>query len=282
MKLIDINPHIRFAGHITYSAKNTHVYVKDCRLFYISEGKGKIRIGNDESALTKDTIFYCSGGSDYAIEAENILRLYSLNFDLSQNQSRITSPFAPEAFNKTKKHTPIDKCHVDDSKFLNSYQIFENGLILKNTFSEITDEFSAQQTYYKEKCASILKNLLIELHRTDLKKSIFFSDTLKKIIEYININYKNEIKNSELASIAGYHEYYLNRLFSKHMGISMHKYILNLRIIEGKRMLLNSDIPVSDISAGIGFNSHTHFTTYFKKETGMTPLEFRNNFKNSI
>ena len=146
MKLIDINPHIRFAGQITYSAKNIHVYVKDCRLFYISRGKGNIHIGNNSLDLKKDTVFYCSGGSDYTIEAESPIELYSLNFDLSRNQSHIISPFAPETFNKTKKHIPIDKCHMEDSPFLDSYFIFENGLILKNAFSEITEEFSARQS----------------------------------------------------------------------------------------------------------------------------------------
>ena len=282
MKLIDINPHIRFAEQITYIAKNIHVYVKDCRLFYISDGKGIIYINYNQLNLNKNTLFYCCGGSDYSIEADNPIKLYSLNFDLSQNKSHLTSTFTLENFNKTKKQTPIDKCHIEDSHFLNSFLLFENALIFRNAFSEITEEFSSQQIYYREKCSSILKKLLIELHRTDIKQSVISHDTLQKITEYINLNFKKEIKNNELANIAGYHEYYLNRLFLKHMGMSMHKYILNLRINEGKRLLLNSDIPVSVISSQIGFHSHTHFATYFKKETTMTPLEFRNNFKNNI
>ena len=282
MKLIDINPHIRFAEQITYIPKNIHVYAKDCRLFYISDGNGILHINDNNLNLNKNTVFYCCGGSDYSIEATEAIKLYSLNFDLSQNHSHLTSTFILENFNKTKKQTPIDKCHIEDSHFLNSFLLFENGLIFKNAFSEITEEFSSQQIYFKEKSSSILKKLLIEMHRTNIKESYISSGNLQKIIEYINSNYKNEINNSELANIAGYHEYYLNRLFSKHIGMSMHKYILNLRISEAKRLLLNSDIPISEISTQIGFHSHAHFATYFKKETSMSPLEFRNNFKNSI
>ena len=76
MKLIDINPHIRFAEQITYIAKNIHVYVKDCRLFYISDGKGIIYINDNQLNLNKNTLFYCCGGSDYSIEADNPIKLY--------------------------------------------------------------------------------------------------------------------------------------------------------------------------------------------------------------
>ena len=79
-----------------------------------------------------------------------------------------------------------------------------------------------------------------------------------------------------------YHEYYLNRIFTKHVGMSMHRYILNLRINEGKRLLLNSNLSISDIASCIGFNSYTHFSSYLKKETGLSPFEYKNNFKNNI
>ena len=39
---------------------------------------------------------------------------------------------------------------------------------------------------------------------------------------------------------------------------------------------------ISDIASQTGFNSNTHFSTYFKKEMGITPFEYRNNFKNNI
>ena len=87
MKLIDINPHIRYAGQFTYVSKNIRVYVKDCRLFYIIDGKGKIHTGNNQLNLKPNTIFYCAGGSDYLIESEKPLLLYVFNFDLSQNHN---------------------------------------------------------------------------------------------------------------------------------------------------------------------------------------------------
>ena len=281
MKIADINPHIRFAEQMTYHSKNITVYVKDCRLFYILSGDGKIHIDGKTFSLTADTLFYCSSGSVYAIEAYSPLCLYSLNFDLTQNHSDLKSVFPPLEFSKTKKYHPIEKHEITDSVFLNSYFISENCIKLKNTMSDIVEEFLLNKSFFRENCAAMLKKLLTELHRANMTDT-GNSDTVKVITEYINSNFTKEISNSELSRLAGFHEYYLNRLFNKKMGISMHRYILILRLNEAKRLLLNTDISVSDIAYKSGFNSHTHFSSYFKKEMKMSPGQYRNDFKGKI
>jgi len=281
MKIADINPHIRFAEQITYSVKNSSVYVKDCRLFYVISGNAKILINGYEIPLSKDTLFYCCGGTNYTFKLNEPLILYSLNFDLSQNHAHLLQPI-PREFNQTKHLNPIDKCHIEDSIFLNSFIVLENAIIFKNTVFDITKEYAVQKAFFKEKSSSMLKLLLLKLHEINSESSDNSSDAVNRIIEYITSNFAKEIKNSELAEIAGYHEYYLNRLFIRYTGTGMHKYMLNLRINEGKRLLLNTNLSIADIATKIGFNSNTHFSTYFKKEIHMTPFEYRNNFKNNI
>ena len=282
MKIADINPNIRFAEEITYSSKGRNVYVKDCRLFYIISGIGKIFVQDNELLLAKNTLFYCRGGIDYIINTEKNLHLYSLNFDLSQSQRKFTMPFIPQDFQKSNKSIPIDFCDIKDSDFLNSFFILSNGAEFKNSIAAIVNEYSDKRLFYRETCSTALKNLIIDLHKKNYNNQDNSTDTIKKIIEYINLNYAKEIKNNDLAEIAGYHEYHLNRLFVRYTGMSMHKYILNLRMNECKRLLLNTNMSVSDIASQTGFCSNTHFSTYFKKETKVSPFEYRNNFKNKI
>ena len=282
MKIADINPNIRFAEEITYSSKGRNVYVKDCRLFYIISGIGKIFVQDNELLLAKNTLFYCRGGIDYIINTEKNLHLYSLNFDLSQSQRKFTMPFIPQDFQKSNNPTPIDFCDIKDSDFLNSFFILSNGAEFKNSIAAIVNEYSDKRLFYRETCSTALKNLIIDLHKKNYNNQDNSTDTIKKIIEYINLNYAKEIKNNDLAEIAGYHEYHLNRLFVRYTGMSMHKYIVNLRMNEAKRLLLNTNMSVSDIASQTGFCSNTHFSTYFKKETKVSPFEYRNNFKNKI
>ena len=287
MKLIDINPHIRCAQQFMYKPHNNHVYIKDCRLFYISDGKCKISIDNNLIELKKDTMFYCCGGSDYTfIPDKNIenksIQLYSINFDLTQNYSYICNTFIPENYNKTNNHTPVDSCYVEDSSFLNSFFVYENAYYFKDMIIDITNEFLLNRFYFREYSGSILKSILINLHRISLNNPSSVPSGLQKVIEYINFNFDKEINNSLLAKISGYHEFYLNRLFNKHIGMSMHKYIINLRINKSKYLLLNTDMSVSEIAIKIGFNSNTHFSTMFKKELSVTPFEYRNKLRKNI
>jgi len=282
MKIADINPHIRFAEEITYSSKNRNVYVEDCRLFYVISGSGKILVQNNEVSLTKNTLFYCAGGINYTINTEEHLHLYSLNFDLSQTKRELIMPLIPQDFYKTNKHCPIDFCDIKDSRFLNSFFILNNGAEFKSSIASIIKEYSEQKIYFRESCSSALKKLLIDLHKNSFDIQTNSTDAVNKIIEYINLNFTKEIKNTDLAEIAGYHEYYLNRIFIKYTGMSMHKYVLSLRINESKRLLLNTDMSISEIASQIGFNSTTHFSTYFKNETKISPFKYRYNFKNKI
>ena len=85
-----------------------------------------------------------------------------------------------------------------------------------------------------------------------------------------------------LSELTGYHEYHLNRLFLTHTNTSLHKYILNVRINEAKKILMNTDLSLAAIAEKVGFNSNTHFSSYFKQVVGLSPLEFRKRFRNKI
>jgi len=143
------------------------------------------------------------------------------------------------------------------------------------------DEYEEERSYFRESGGAILKQILVGLHRAkdDYSET---SEAVTRVVDYIKENYREPLHNRNLAKIAGYHEYYLNRIFVRQIGMSMHKYILNLRIKEGERLLLNTEMSISEVSAETGFNSATHFSTYFKKENDMSPLEYRQKFKNNI
>ena len=165
MKIADINPHIRFAEEITYSSKNRNVYVKDCRLFYILSGNGKIFVENNEFSLTKNTLFYCRGGLNYTINTEKNLHLYSINFDLSQSQRKFIMPFIPQDFQNSHQYSAIDFCYIKDSSFLNSFFILSNGAEFKNNIASIVSDYSDKRLYFRETCSIALKNIIIDLHK---------------------------------------------------------------------------------------------------------------------
>lgn len=280
MKISDINPHIRYCYEIFYKQGHGTVFVKDCRLMCPLSGTGTLLIDNNTYTLKRGTLFYCSAGSTYSLTSDEGFRLICINFDLDQTASHITQPLSPIKTNSAEKKETVNQCYIDNSSFLNSYILFNNTTDFTNSILALAEEFKRPKKYYIEKASALLKCIITDMHRLDTISSS--DEIVDKIIAYINDNLSSSIDNSLLADIAGYHPYHLNRLFLKHTGKSMHKYILKARLNKAKQLLLSSDKSLNEISNNVGFNNYAHFSDYFKKEFSLTPTQFRKNFKNSI
>ncbi len=280
MKIIDINPFIRFAAEINYKNKGNFVTARDCRIFYVLSGTCELLIDDNKYTLDKHSLFYCTGGSKYMIDAENSISIISINFDLSQSSSHMTNAFIP-----SEQPLPNDQIiheNISDSDYLNSCLYVENGTEFLDRIMIIVNEFSNKNKYYMETICGTLKLILTELHKVNQNTGTKSEKPLKMVIKYIQNNFSKAITNKELAEIAGYHEYYLNRLFMQNTGQSMHKYILNMRLIEAQHLILNTDHPLADISNVTGFNNYTHFSEYFKQHFGMAPSKYRKTHKDNI
>ena len=105
--------------------------------------------------------------------------------------------------------------------------------------------------------------------------NISYQDCIAKVIEYIEENLKNDINNSELASIAGYSEYHFLRVFREVVHLTPADYIRKRRISEIVRHMEKEERPISEIAYEYGFNSKENFVRAFKTEHHILPTEFR-------
>lgn len=78
---------------------------------------------------------------------------------------------------------------------------------------------------------------------------------------------------------AGIPERTLKRRFKSATGTSLIEYTQNLRIEEAKRLLETGDMPVDDISIEAGYEDASFFRRLFKRQTGLTPSQYRRLFK---
>ena len=281
MRLSEINPYIRFAEEINYrSLSKTKVFVRDCRMFYILSGEGELIINNQTFKLEKKSLFFCRENSIYEIISDG-LTLISLNFDLTQKKSGIISPMPPrpvcdDDFLKNSAEK------ITDCRFFDSYIFIDDGEEYLKSINNILLEYKMQKIYYLETSSSKLKDILIRLARNQTLPTKDSKNAVSETINYINMNFESELTNTNIAKTVGYHPYYLNRLFIKHTGQSIHRYVLTRRIEEAKRLLLNSTLTLSDISERVGFNSTSHFSSYFKQMAGISPHQYRIKFQRTI
>ena len=282
MNFCDINPFIRFAEYIYPQKLPTEpVFVQDCRILYVISGKAEIFIETEHFELIPGSLFYCCSGNVYSMQSTG-LKMIALNFDLTQENNEHTEFYPRINISDDAKLPSIEWETVDDADFLNSYLFIANADDCLDSLKKILKEFSIQKMYYREKAGALLKGLLVELYRYSILGAQSSSTTVSQIMDYIKENFDKPLNNEMLSSMSGYHEYHLNRLFMKHVGTSVHKYILNIRINEAKKLLLTTEQSLTYIAEKVGFNSNTHFSSYFKQVIGMSPLEFRKQFKNKL
>lgn len=280
MHLSEVNPYIRFAERIRYRSAGQTVIVQDCRVFYILSGSGTIEISGQIHELKEDAVFYCCADSVYTIISDG-LALISLNFDLDQSRQELTDSLSPIPAGD-RGTIPINGEHVDGEDFINSHIYIECGRKYLAAMEDILSEFVLRRKYYQQKSGGILKNLLTEVARDQTLSASNSTRAVSRIMGYIESHLAEPISNRGLAALAGYHTYHLNRLFLKQTGQSIHQYILTRRLNEAKKFLLSTDLSVSEIAEKCGFNSASHFSSYFKQQLGFSPLQFRMKFKNYI
>lgn len=100
------------------------------------------------------------------------------------------------------------------------------------------------------------------------------SPNIYKAITYINNNYKNKLKLSDIANSIPMNATYLSTQFKKEMQISLNQYINNYRIKQAINLLKNGSHNLTNIALSVGFDSANYFSTVFKKNTGLTPSEY--------
>ena len=105
------------------------------------------------------------------------------------------------------------------------------------------------------------------------------SSLVNNIQHFLTENISNV--NVDMALISkeiGYNKDYIRRLFKTETGITPLDYLTKLRISHAKRFLLSNVYNISTISTMCGFSDVYYFSRCFKKETGISPRNFRKNF----
>ena len=101
------------------------------------------------------------------------------------------------------------------------------------------------------------------------------SPMVARSLEFIEANLGRDLSLAEIAGAAGQSAYHFVRTFRSVMETTPYRYVIQRRIQRAKTLLRTSDEPVAQIALACGFASQPHFTTAFKRETGVTPAAYR-------
>ena len=93
--------------------------------------------------------------------------------------------------------------------------------------------------------------------------------------QYISDNLHRSMSVREIASYCHIGEKQLTRIFNRHEGMGAAEYIRDKRCKEIERLLVDTEMSLSEISEAMGFSNEYYFNTFFKRLSGMSPGEYR-------
>lgn len=99
---------------------------------------------------------------------------------------------------------------------------------------------------------------------------------VERTILYLNKNFSKIFSISELAKAVFSSPFHLSRVFKKEAGIPLHAYISGLRLRAALNGLRETKGPITELALDLGFSSHSHFSSAFKRAFSLSPKAYRN------
>lgn len=174
--------------------------------------------------------------------------------------------------------------------FPNSPDAPQSDLFSQKSFNELEPLFDSMLTEYTndykgsyDLLRAYLLELIIKIFRkldtnTVVNPRKKQESYINLAVEYMKANYMHKLKVEDIAYRSFLSKSYFSQFFKDITGMCFSDYLQKIRIDEACRLLTTTDKIVSDIGYGVGFNDMKSFYTIFRRRTGYTPNQYRQQF----
>ncbi len=220
------------------------------RLYLLTEGEAAITLYDREIRLSPGNVYFIPAFSVLESSIAGQMNKYYIHF---QSDSPIFSLYR---------------------YFSGKYSVKANE-ISEHLFKTVVENYANPSLASKLKVEGALDLILadfiadISAERQNLSRFV-------EVLDYIDENYKKNLTLEALASIMNISPMYFGNYFKSTFNISPKQYILNKRLIESQRLLLDSQMTVKEIAYAVGFENENYFSEFFSAKIGISALKFRN------
>jgi AraC-like DNA-binding protein len=99
---------------------------------------------------------------------------------------------------------------------------------------------------------------------------------LRRAVDFIQSHIDQPILLEQVAQSVALSPFHFHREFKRSTGLTPHQYIVQLRMERAKALLSDSDMPLAEVAAQVGFADQSHFSSTFRRAMSMTPRSYRN------
>ncbi|MCQ6559467.1 helix-turn-helix transcriptional regulator [Paenibacillus mendelii] len=278
--LIDLTPTVNFA---TKQSSEPGEYwgvreIPDCQLIYVLSGEVQLILGPDSYSIRPGECVFYGHNSPHILTSVRHSTFYSLHFTWHAPSSQPVHPaYHIKEVRKTElaRHPESYSLTIEGrGEFTIPHHFVLSGV--EPLMARIVKVYLQPDDWGASfAMRALMMELLLTLVRNVTEHKT--AESASKIELALHAMKEEPTRNwsvAELADVCGYHPSYFARLFAEQTGTSPKQYIISERIKLAKLALLKGE-PMETIAQRLGYASIHYFSNNFKKETGLTPSEFR-------
>ena len=240
-------------------------------LVLFTSGEGEHIIDFNHFQVTAGQIYFMVPGQVHDWRFEGAPEGYVVNFSESFFQSFLLQPDYLDFFN-----------------FLNSGDSRNNVLQLNasvfgkvtNVFEELLEQQRGAALFRKDMTRVVLLQLFFLVARNEPAeltsgKQVPRNPVIRDFQKLVDRHFSTIKQPGAYAKLLNITPNHLNALCKEHLGVQAGEIIRARIVLEAKRLLINLNLSISQVSDQLHFSDNSYFTKFFKKETGVTPEGFR-------
>ena len=277
MDFLRLNPYIRSVSLYEKAPIGGECVAYDERLIYVVSGDLTATVGGEKLGhLSVGNTLFIPRGVPYKLKGK-YTRMVVITFDTVRDEAmpeEIIHPTTPEEFERERMgnmpESPFDKViRLDDME------------AERDNFIRMANVFTSAEGNYRAELSARFKLFLLKIAEASDEHSLPMR-MVENLDSYIRENCHDEISNTEIGAIFGYHPFYISNVLKETKGMTLRQYIIAYRLKLSKRMLRETEKTTGEIADECGFTDASYFTKTFKAAFGETPKEYRNKFKDKF
>ncbi len=277
MNLTKLNPCIHTVALCEKAGKSELCISLDSKIIYLISGEMTYTLDEGKRArLSPGNLLYIPAGVKYLMKSK-YMRAVVVAFDFTDEyggEGEGIPPVSPESFSE-------ELCHKPPFSAFSAPIFLSDVESERDTFIRMGNIFTSAEGFYTAELSAMLKLMLLKIAEHSDEKALP-SSMVENLDGYIRENIHDEISNTELGAIFGYHPFYISKVLKDKKGITLHQYVISYRIKYARSLLRYTERSIADIADATGFTDASYFTKTFKAQFGMTPKEYRNQFKDEF
>ena len=273
MNFARLNPLVRSVGLYEVINNSEPHRAYDSRLIYMISGDMTVTLDDSKFRLAPGNLLYIPAGTTYRLRGE-YLRAVAIALDLTDNWCDEEECIPPAAVSDFFE----EKCHRVDMPPFDRVLYVEDFESERDTFIRMDAIATSGEGEWRSVISAMLKLILIRVSES-VSDNALPSRMVESLDAYIRENASEEISNTEIGAIFGYHPFYVSRVIKEKKGVTLRQYIINYRLRLASRLLRLTKRSIAEISEVCGFTDASYFTKIFRQHFGVTPKEWRGKFK---